>query len=148
MEFEKNIVTASQLANDFCNMLAIACNSAVSSNQFSIWYPRLGHMSCNKMKSVLNFNLMHNGTKDFICEICLKAREHRLPFAHSTTIVASEFELIHVYTWGPYHTNTHSGHRYFLTILDDHSRATRTHHIVTKDEAVSLLKTFVTMAKS
>ena len=51
---------------------------------------------------------------------------------------------MHIDTWGPYHTKAHSGHRYFLTI-DDLTRATWTHLIVTKDEAISDLKSFVIM---
>ena len=56
------------------------------------------------------------------------------------------FELIHVDTWGPYHTKTYSGHRYFLTIMDDYTRVTWTHLMVTKDEAMPLLISFIKMA--
>ena len=40
------------------------------------------------------------------------------------------------------------GHRYFLTIVDDYFRGTCTHLMVTKDEAITLIKMFVTMAKT
>jgi len=56
------------------------------------------------------------------------------------------FELVHVDTWGPYHTKTYSGHRYFLSIVDDYTRITWTHLMVTKDEAMPLLISFVKMA--
>ena len=115
---------------------------------FKAWHQRLEHMSCNKMQVVSDFGCTPDGIKDFLCEICPKAKRHRLPFPHSKTLSNHMFQLIHIDTWGPYHTKTYAGHRYFLTIVDDYSRATWTHLMVTKDEAVLLLKAFVVMAKT
>ena len=56
--------------------------------------------------------------------------------------------MIHVDTWGPYHTKTHNGQRYFLTLVDDYTRSTWTHLMVTKNEALHLIKYFVAMAKT
>jgi len=55
---------------------------------------------------------------------------------------------VHVDTWGPYHTKTHAGHRYFLTIVDDFTITTWTHLMVTKDEAIGLIKSFTKMAQT
>jgi len=40
------------------------------------------------------------------------------------------------------------GHKYFLTVVDDYSRATWTHLMVIKDEAIILIKRFVIMART
>ena len=80
------------------------------------------------------------------CDICPRARQQRLPFSSSIISNHSPFELIHIDTWGPYHTRTYSGHRFFLTIVDDFTRVTWTHVMVTKDETISLIKAFVKMA--
>ena len=82
------------------------------------------------------------------CDICPKARQHRLPFSVSISTSSHAFELVHVDTWGPYHARTHAGHRYFLTVVVDYTRATWTHLMVTKDEAIGLLKAFVKMAQT
>ena len=105
-------------------------------------------MSCNKMKVVPDLVLTDNAMKNFVCEVCLKTKQHRLPFPVRQSVTSCAFKLVHVDTWGPYHTKTHTGHRYFLTIVDDYTRATWTHLIVTKDEAATLLKAFVKMAKT
>ena len=34
------------------------------------------------------------------------------------------FDLIHCDIWGPYHLNSHSGHKYFLTLVDDCTKFT------------------------
>ena len=51
--------------------------------------------------------------------------------------------MIHVDIWGPYPHSTHDGARYFLTIVDDCSRATWVHLMAHKSNAFPLLKTFV-----
>jgi len=79
------------------------------------------------------------------CDVFPKARQHRLPFQISTTFSSHAFELVHVDTWGPYYVKSHAGHRFFLTIVDDYTRATWTHLMITKDEAIGLLKAFVQM---
>ena len=82
------------------------------------------------------------------CDICPKARQQRLPFPLSNITTSFPFELLHVDTWEPYHTKTHAGHRFFLTIVDDFTRVTWTHLMVTKDEAMGLITSFVRMAKT
>lgn len=67
----------------------------------------------------------------------------------SSTIVSKHlFDLIHVDTWGPYKTPTHDGFKYFLTIVDDHIRATWTFLLSTKSNAFTVLKQFFAMVKT
>jgi len=124
------------------------CNNVSSSVSFNIWHQRLGHMSCNKMKLVPGVHFPSTVINDIVCEVCPKAKQPRLPFPVSHSMSTEIFQLLHVDTWGPYHTKTYTGHRYFLTIVDDCSRATWTHLMVTKDEAMSLLKAFTIMVKT
>ncbi|KAL8160211.1 hypothetical protein V2J09_001748 [Rumex salicifolius] len=44
------------------------------------------------------------------------------------------FELLHMDLWGPYKSPTYSGAHYFVTVVDDFSRATWTHLIQSKDQ--------------
>jgi len=115
---------------------------------FNVWHQRLGHMSCNKMRVVSEVDMPYDEMKSFVCEVCRKAKQTRLPFPHSKTSSTCAFQLIHIDTWGPYHTKTYTGHRYFLTIIDDFTGVTWTHLMVTKDEAVSLTKAFTVMVKT
>lgn len=48
-----------------------------------------------------------------------------LPFPkHSESYVVTNFDLLHIDVWGPFHVAYTSGCKYFLTIVVDHSRAT------------------------
>jgi len=115
---------------------------------FAVGHQRMGHMSCNKMRKIFDFHVSQHHIKDFICEICPQEEQHRLPVPTSVITTLGIFKLIHVDTWGPYHTKTPRGHRLFLAIIDDYSRVTWIHLMVTKDEVVSFLKSFVMMAKT
>ena len=130
------------------NSSVLTCSTVNVACTFDVWHNRLGHMSPNKMKFVSSYIQLSNDRREFVCEICPKAKQHRLPFPHSHISTLHIFDLIHVDTWGPYHTKTPAGHRYFLTIVDDYSRGTWTHLMVTKDEALPLIKQFVTMVKT
>ena len=125
---------------------SILCNQASKCLDSITWHRRVGHIPYKRMR-LLGFNL--NGTLcETPCDICSKARQQRLPFPLSAITTSSPFELIHIDTWGPYHTKTHFGHRYFLTIVNDFTRATWTHLMTTKDEAMGLIISFVQMAKT
>jgi len=45
--------------------------------------------------------------------------------------------------WVAYKCSTHDGYKYFLTIVDDYSRATWAHLMSTKSNAFPLLQNFV-----
>lgn len=75
--------------------------------------------------SYQKLNLLHViGNSISKCnKICPLAKQTRLPF--STSIKTTKpFELVYLDVWGMFHTPTHNGQNYFLTIVDDYSRAT------------------------
>ncbi|WRX20103.1 Reverse transcriptase [Theobroma cacao] len=54
----------------------------------------------------------------------MRAKQTRLPFPICRNKSLHAFDLIHCDFWGPYHTASFSRAHYFLTIVDDYSRAT------------------------
>lgn len=82
-----------------CSKLSSICNNVVrsaSSIGFDIWHKRLGHLSCNRMKTISDLDILQHD--HFICEICPEAKQHRLPFPTKRSVSHSDFELIHVDT--------------------------------------------------
>jgi len=122
------------------------CNRASKGLDSVTWHRRVGHVPYKRMR-LLGINL--NGVlQETPCDICPRARQQRLLFSLSNITTSFPFELVHVDTWGPYHTKTHAGHRFFFTIVDDFTRATWTHLMTTKDEAMGLIISFIQMAKT
>lgn len=101
------------------------------STSIMTWHCRLGHLPLYKLQQLLQVHCSDKLSVDY-CSNCHQARQHKKPFPHSYIHTSSTFELIHIDLWGAYHTPTHKGHKYFLTIVDDYSRATWTHLIVQK----------------
>jgi hypothetical protein len=95
-------------------------------SDFHTWHCRLGHPSLSRMSflsSVLP-HVVHSNEDVSLCTICPLAKQKRLPFPNKNQLVSSPFDLLHVDIWGPYHTATVEGYRYFLTLVDDCTRTT------------------------
>ncbi|XP_075081677.1 uncharacterized protein LOC142166399 [Nicotiana tabacum] len=130
------------------NEVAKSVSSPVQANATSdvkLWHVRLGHLPFSAMKysDFLHFK----SNSEFICDVCLKAKQTRNPFPVSSIKSKHIFELIHVDTCGPYKSNTYNGFRYFLTIVDDYSRRTWTFILIAKSNAFPMLKSFLSMVE-
>lgn len=55
------------------------------------------------------------------------------------------FDLLHCDIWGPYHIPSHSGHKYFFTLVDDCSRFTCIYLLRQKFDAVTVIPHFFNM---
>ena len=100
------------------------CNNVSKQVSAEVWHRRVGHLPYKKLRN-LSLNISFKDVAhDMYCDICPKAGQQRLSFPVGTTSSSHIFALVHVDTWGPYHKKTHAGHRYFLTIVDDYTRAT------------------------
>ncbi|GKC52068.1 putative RNA-directed DNA polymerase [Tanacetum coccineum] len=112
------------------------------------WHCRLGHPAdpaLNVLKGYLKLDKI--GTCDFY-EICQRAKQTREPFPlseHKTKLLG---DLVHLDLWGPYKVISHTGHRFFLTIVDDYTRAVWVYLIKSKDEVFESIKIFHNLIKN
>ncbi|KAL9247524.1 hypothetical protein vseg_020950 [Gypsophila vaccaria] len=104
-------------------------------------HARLGHISLEKMQHVTH--LSNTNVQPFHCETCSLSKHHVLPFYRSVSYAPSCFALIHVDLWGPYKVTASNGAKYFLTILDDHSKSTWTFLFQNKHQIPGLLRDFL-----
>ncbi|MDD0148375.1 DDE-type integrase/transposase/recombinase, partial [Shigella flexneri] len=79
------------------------------------------------------------------CDVCLRAKQTRDVFPDSINRANCAFELIHCDVWGPYRVKSSCGAAYFLTIVDDFSRAVWTYLLVEKSEVGSIIPNFCAM---
>ncbi|XP_075086032.1 uncharacterized protein LOC107767711 [Nicotiana tabacum] len=112
-----------------------------------VWHYRLGHIPFSRMKHIPALALYFSPKQSFSCPVCPLARQTRLPFPDSSIQTTKPFQLIYIDTWGPYNSPTYNGSKYFLTIVDDFSRATWTHLMGAKSNAFDLLKAFIAMTE-
>lgn len=115
--------------------------SHVTNTSSKLWYLRLGHAPHDVLKHIGALNSMPSYSKE--CPVCPAAKQTMQPFPkHSTSHAPSPFHLVLLDVWGPYSVTTTEGCRYFLTIADDHSRATWTFLLPSKQEVFQKFKIF------
>ncbi|XP_075074835.1 uncharacterized protein LOC142162386 [Nicotiana tabacum] len=76
------------------------------------------------------------------CSVCPLAKQSRLSFCDSEKRSTTSFELVHMDIWGTYKKSTHDRKHYFLTFVDDFSRATWIFLIQFKNKTIIFLKQF------
>ncbi|KAF7132885.1 hypothetical protein RHSIM_Rhsim09G0014100 [Rhododendron simsii] len=114
----------------------------------NLWHQRLGHPSSGplqvltKLDSEIYFDSKH------VCEICPLAKQTRLAFPSSSISSQAPFDLIHSDIWGPHRIKSHSGARYFLTIVDDFTRYTWIHLMSFKSETQGIMQSFISWVKT
>lgn len=72
-----------------------------------------------------------------VCSDCLVAKQTRMPFPKSAQWHAEEkLSLVYVDLCGPVTPTTVGGNKYFMLLVDDHSRWMQVSLLKTKDQAV------------
>ncbi|GKE67799.1 ribonuclease H-like domain-containing protein [Tanacetum coccineum] len=103
-----------------------------------LWHNRLGHPA-DQVLSVLKKDLnIYDITYVPMFEVCQRAKQTREPFPFSDHKSKSLGELVHLDLWGLYRVYSREGYKYFLTIVDDYSRAVWIYLVKTKDEVYSI----------
>ncbi|GKB46938.1 ribonuclease H-like domain-containing protein [Tanacetum coccineum] len=100
-----------------------------------LWHSRLGHPADQVLNVLKNDLNLSKNTSVSVCETCHRAKQTREPFPLSDHKSVKPDELVHLDLWGPYRVSSREGFKYFLTIVDDYSRAVWTYLLKTKDEA-------------
>ena len=101
-----------------------------------LWHARLGHPSHKVIKWIPGVDIRKGSMiLNKLCDICHRAKQTRNSFPLSENTASNLFEMIHCDLWGPYRTTSSCGASYFLTIVDDFSRAIWVTLLVDKTEA-------------
>lgn len=83
-----------------------------------------------------------------VCMTCPMSKFTKLPFQYSTSVSTSAFELIHLDIWGPYRVPTRGIYRFFLTIVDDYTRATWVYLLSHESQAFTTIQTFMNFSQN
>jgi Reverse transcriptase (RNA-dependent DNA polymerase)/gag-polypeptide of LTR copia-type/Integrase core domain/GAG-pre-integrase domain/Retrotransposon gag protein len=121
--------------------------SATNSLNKITWHQRLGHTSFDCLNKISIVSKLDNSIPLF-CDVCHRSKQTRNIFPLSINKASSIFDLVHCDIWGGYNTTSNSGAHYFLTIVDDHSRATWVYLMKFKSDAYTYLVSFCAMVRT
>ena len=113
-----------------------------------LWHFRLGHPSFDRLSVIQSLDPKVSCKKYSYCDVCMQAKQKRLPFPVKCKNSISILELLHCDLWGPYTVAALNKHHYFLTIVDDYSRFTWVYLLKHKSETKSVLSNFITMIQT
>ncbi|CAI7758641.1 unnamed protein product [Closterium sp. NIES-54] len=118
------------------------------------WHERLCHINIPMLqKLVKDGSLKGMEVKEAAkeigsCPTCLETKFTKFPFSSGTGPAKAPLALVHMDVVGPTRAPSLSGSRYFLTIVDDHTRAVWLYPLKTKGEvAVAVLKEWMLRAQ-
>jgi len=111
----------------------------------NIWHLRLGHPSNKILQHMSNIFPYISFYDNKLCDVCHYAKQHKHSFTHNNTRTEHIFDMIHVDMCGRFGTTSMHGHKFFLTIVDDHSRFTWVYPMTTKSKTRNALSRFITL---
>ncbi|KAK1406643.1 hypothetical protein QVD17_42133 [Tagetes erecta] len=144
--YSRALVGVGQYKDGLYEMELVRDKRQAMMTTLSTWHKRLGHPSNSKLQHVDFLKNYPKNSKDF-CDSCIKAKFTRLPFPVSTTKTYDCFDLLHCDIWGKYRTPSITRANYFLTIVDDFSRATWVYLLKHKHEASTCIVRFHKMVQ-
>ncbi|KAE8697637.1 putative tRNA ligase [Hibiscus syriacus] len=122
---------------------AEASVASCSSDSAMLWHQKLGHMSEQGMKVLVEQKLLPGLTKVslILCEHCITSKQYRLKFNTSNSRGKSVLELVHSDVWQAPVTSL-GGAKYFVSFIDDYSRRCWVYPIKKKSDVFSTFKNF------
>nr|GEW47426.1 hypothetical protein [Tanacetum cinerariifolium] len=131
----------------------ICLMARATSTKSWLWHQRLSHLNFDTTNDLTKNNLVigllkFNYHKEHLCPSCEQGKSKRA--SHPPKPVPNSKQRLHLLymdLYGPMRIASINGKRYVLVIMDDYSRYTWVHFLISKDEAPEVIKTFLKRIK-
>lgn len=121
------------------------CNK---NSEFILLHYRLGHPNFLYLARLFPSLFVNKNVKDFQCDVCQLAKHSRSSYLLRSYNASHHFSMIHCDIWGPSRVANLGGYRWFLLLVDDHTRIPWVFLMKEKSEASVLIKQFHVMVKT
>ena len=115
-----------------------------------VWHQHFCHTSFKRLEflhDVLGFSKAKN-KGSLHCDICHRAKQKKLTYTLNPKLCSHPFDLLHIDVWRPFSDPTQEGYRYFLTIVDDHTRVTWVYLLKLKSDILTVFPDFIKMIET
>ncbi|CAI7801165.1 unnamed protein product [Closterium sp. NIES-53] len=132
------------------------CSWRSFSNPTILYHHRLGHPNFRTLADMASKKLLLGLPASLppppdspapTCLDCTKSKLRQQPHPASPFVAAAPLDLVHLDVWGPALVPARGGYRYFLVIVDDHSRYVSVHLLHTKAAVPEVLMAWVKQAQ-
>ncbi|GJR87113.1 gag-pol polyprotein [Tanacetum coccineum] len=144
MKGEKVAANLYQLKGEIMEEAKASVASHSLSHRVAVsWHQKLGHMSEQGMKILVERKLIPGLTKVSLpfCEYCVISKQHRLKFKASNSRSVSVLELVHSDVWQAPVLSL-GGAKYFVSFIDDYSRRCWVYPIKKKSNVFEVFKVY------
>jgi transposase InsO family protein len=131
-----------------CYLTDSLVNQNKSENKVIVMHRRLGHPSLSYMKKLFPELFLNNEITSFNCDVCILAKQSRSVYHTHLYVPSNPFTMVHSDVWGPSRVTTLNGKRWFITLIDDHTRLTWVYLMKDKSEVETVFKQFYEMIKT
>ena len=149
--FTRTLIGAGEVRNGvyvYRDVTVVRSNRVRAAEDHALWHRRLGHPAYGVLEFLpFIVGVKHIPEKFGGCEVCFKSKQTREVFYESSNKATESFGLIHVDLWGPYRIPSSCGATYFLTIVDDFSRAVWIYLLLEKSEVRTVLPNFCALVQ-
>lgn len=132
------------------NFGILSSHTATLTTELSdIWHSRLYHPSiviCSKVREQSDLGILKLDTTQQKYVVCPFSKAHRLPFVSTSVNAKETFVLIYADLWTSPSISV-NGVKYFLLLVDDHSRFIGIYFLATKDQCKLAINLFKIMAE-
>ncbi|KAK9053340.1 hypothetical protein SSX86_029973 [Deinandra increscens subsp. villosa] len=116
-------------------------------NESGIWHSRLGHVNVHTLEQMTSSGIVLGVPRikgdSQICDTCLAGKQIRNSFPKESEYKTKNIlELVSMDLCGPMTPATKTGIRYFMLLVDEHSRYMWVYFLKNKNEAFEVFKSF------
>lgn len=111
-----------------------------------------GHANIKDISDALTKNivtgvLLKESSGKFDCDVCLKAKMVRMPFANISNRNTKILDIVHTDVCGPMRTSSLGGALYYITFIDDCSKWCEVKFLKNKSDVLEATKEFIARAE-
>lgn len=108
----------------------------------------MNHQYINRLSSMVHGLKLSKSIDKMLCQICVEAKQSRLPFKRERTRASRPIELIHSDICGSMNPPTWNGKKYFITFIDDFTHFTVIYLLSNKSETFEVFKKYTAMVEA
>jgi len=114
---------------------------------YDYWHQALGHLGPSSMEKAKHLyadaNVIPSRPANFHCDACSKAKQTRSPRSPIPRVAREKLDLIHTDLCGPFPSPSYGGSLYYITFVDDATRATWVRFLKRKSDTSQCIKDLV-----